>query len=317
MVDCVSFLKNIRYLLVSALYTTVVLILLINGGCTNKQVQPKAIQTPSPSVHSASMIVANEPIFSNVPIYKETNGLVWVPLEETAKALDFDLHYANAGYTIGNTDGLFHLKMDQTQATAADNTIELPQAPKLIDKKPYVTTQALSALMGTPVNWNDSNGQVVISPVDDSLVSNQQKVTSDGSTRSLAATTIDTNNVISFAKTFLGTPYRFASGPYDSTHTFDCSSFVQYVYAHFGVQLPRSSRSQSLVGQPVSVDQLQPGDLMFFYTPGRYASNRIVGHVGMYAGNGQIIQTFGHPGVTLSPFNAYWKNRLLFAKRVM
>jgi cell wall-associated NlpC family hydrolase len=297
---------------------TMLLSLLICSGCTNTQVQPKAIQTPAQTLHSASLLVGNEPIFSNVPIYKEANGLVWVPLEETAKALEFDVHYTNAGYSVGDTDSIIHLKMDQTQATAADNTIGLPQAPKLIDNKPYATTQSLSTLFGTPVNWNDSKTQVVVSPVDDSSLPYQQNKAGNGITRSLsAATTVNTSDLINFAKTFLGTPYRFASGPYDQTHTFDCSSFVQYVYGHYGVHLPRSSRAQSLVGQPVPVDQLQPGDLMFFYTPGRYASNRIVGHVGMYAGNGQIIQTFGHPGVTISPFNSYWRNRLLFVKRVV
>ncbi|WP_052487800.1 C40 family peptidase [Gordoniibacillus kamchatkensis] len=300
-----------------ALCAAVIPCLLIAGGCTNQQVQPKAIQPASPTIQSASLLVGNNPVFSNVPVYKETSGLVWVPLEETAKALDFDVHYTNAGYSVGNTDSLFHLKMDHPQATAADQTVGLPQAPKLIGNKPYVTTQALSTLLGSPVNWNNSANQVVVSPIDDSTASNQQNGTGVGTTRSLAATAANTGSIINFAKSFLGTPYQFAAGPYAQTHTFDCSSFVQYVYAHFGVNLPRSSRAQSLVGQTVSVDQLQPGDLLFFYTPGRYASNKMVGHVGMYAGNGQIIHTFGHPGVTISPLNGYWRNRLLSAKRVI
>jgi cell wall-associated NlpC family hydrolase len=178
--------------------------------------------------------------------------------------------------------------------------------------------------MGTQVNWNEQKSQVVITPIDDSSLPKQQSAaasqtpgsSSSGQILSLSLTTAKKSELISLAENFLGTPYKFASGPYESTHTFDCSSFVQYVYARIGVNLPRSTRTQAQVGQTVEVNQLQPGDLMFFYTPGRYASNRIVGHVGIYAGNGKIVQTYGKPGVTVNDFNPYWRGRFLFAKRV-
>ena len=56
---------------------------------------------------------------------------------------------------------------------------------------------------------------------------------------------------------------------------------MQYAYSAAGVSLPHSSSSQSRLGTPVSRDQLQPGDLVFFYSP--------VSHVGMYIGNGQMV----------------------------
>jgi len=121
---------------------------------------------------------------------------------------------------------------------------------------------------------------------------------------------------VNYAEKFLGVPYEFGSGPYPQTGTFDCSSFMQHVYDRFGVNLPRSSRGQSDIGKKVNMNALQPGDLLFFYTPGRYNSNRIVGHVGMYAGNDKIIHTYGSPGVTVSELDGYWEGRLLFAKRL-
>lgn len=85
--------------------------------------------------------------------------------------------------------------------------------------------------------------------------------------------------VVVYAKKFLGTPYVWgATGP----NSFDCSGFVKYVYAHFGVRLPRVSRDQATAGKYVSRSNLQPGDLVFF---GRSR----IHHVGMYVGNGCYI----------------------------
>jgi cell wall-associated NlpC family hydrolase len=75
-----------------------------------------------------------------------------------------------------------------------------------------------------------------------------------------------------------GKPYVWAAAGPDS---FDCSGLMQFAYAAAGVSLPHSSSMQSGIGQPVSRDQLQPGDLVFFYSP--------ISHVGMYIGNGQMV----------------------------
>ena len=76
----------------------------------------------------------------------------------------------------------------------------------------------------------------------------------------------------------VGKPYVVAaSGP----NGFDCSGLTQFAYAAAGVSLPHSSRTQSTMGAAVSRADLQPGDLVFFYSP--------VSHVGMYIGNGQMV----------------------------
>jgi cell wall-associated NlpC family hydrolase len=126
----------------------------------------------------------------------------------------------------------------------------------------------------------------------------------------------DVNKLISFAKRFMGVPYKFASGAYASTRTFDCSSFTQYVFRNSGLSIPRSSRSQAQTGTTVDRSQIQPGDLLFFSVPGRFANNRTVGHVGIYMGNNQLIHTFGAPGVTITNFAGTWDKRFLFAKRI-
>jgi cell wall-associated NlpC family hydrolase len=75
-----------------------------------------------------------------------------------------------------------------------------------------------------------------------------------------------------------GKPYVWAaSGP----GSFDCSGLVAYAYAAAGIDLPHSSRLQAGMGQPVSRDELQPGDLVAFYSP--------ISHIGIYIGNGQMV----------------------------
>ncbi|WP_299955560.1 C40 family peptidase [uncultured Modestobacter sp.] len=89
----------------------------------------------------------------------------------------------------------------------------------------------------------------------------------------------------------LGDPYVWGAGGPDA---YDCSGLTQYAYAAAGISLPHSSLSQSRMGTPVSRGQLQPGDLVFFYSP--------VSHVGIYIGNGQMVHasTFGQPVIVSS-----------------
>ncbi|SDF53933.1 Cell wall-associated hydrolase, NlpC family [Blastococcus aurantiacus] len=76
----------------------------------------------------------------------------------------------------------------------------------------------------------------------------------------------------------VGDRYVWGAGGPDA---FDCSGLTSYAYAAAGISLPHSSRSQSQMGRAVSRSELQPGDLLFFYSP--------VSHVGMYIGNGQMV----------------------------
>ncbi|AWI07554.1 NlpC/P60 family protein [Clostridium drakei] len=86
------------------------------------------------------------------------------------------------------------------------------------------------------------------------------------------------NSIVAYASTFQGVPYAWGgNGP----SSFDCSGFTCYVFAHFGISLPRIASEQQGVGEYVSRDQLQPGDLVFFGSPAH--------HVGIYVGNGCMI----------------------------
>ena len=94
----------------------------------------------------------------------------------------------------------------------------------------------------------------------------------------VAAPTATAQVAVDTALAQLGKPYVWgAAGP----NSFDCSGLTQFAYGAAGIGLPHSSRMQAGVGTPVAHAALQPGDLVFFYSP--------ISHVGIYVGNGQVV----------------------------
>jgi len=135
---------------------------------------------------------------------------------------------------------------------------------------------------------------------------------------------INLNSLVSYSKTFLGTPYLWGgtspaklntSGKYLSGG-FDCSGFVQYVYKHFGMNLPRITMDQINKGTSININNLISGDLVFFTT--NLASPNEVSHVGIYIGNNKFIHC-PKPGdvVKISELTAYYKDNFVIGKRVI
>lgn len=95
--------------------------------------------------------------------------------------------------------------------------------------------------------------------------------------------------VVDYACQFIGNPYVW--GGTSLTNGADCSGFVQSVFAHFGISLPRTTYDQLYSGVEVSYDQALPGDLIVYD-----------GHVGIYIGNGQIVNAMNPAqGIGISP----------------
>lgn len=82
--------------------------------------------------------------------------------------------------------------------------------------------------------------------------------------------------IISYAKTFLGVPYRYGGS---TPSGFDCSGFINYIFGNFGFSLVRSSYGLAELGETIALSEIQPGDLMFF--KGSNVNSTSVGHVGM------------------------------------
>ena len=112
----------------------------------------------------------------------------------------------------------------------------------------------------------------------------QQKKKKQISSPQIVSTGVVSDNVIiNYALQFVGNPYVY--GGTSLTHGADCSGFVQSIYKHFGISLPRGARGQATVGTKVSWDALQPGDLIFYSGNG----GQSITHVAIYIGNAQIV----------------------------
>lgn len=125
------------------------------------------------------------------------------------------------------------------------------------------------------------------------------------------------NDIIDYASSLKGTPYRWGStGP----KSFDCSGFTGHVYKNFGIELNRTSRQQFTQGEKVGKNELQPGDLVFF--AGRNGG-KTVGHVGMVSeikddGKIEFIHSSTKKGVTHSFLeDSYYKKRYIGARRIL
>jgi cell wall-associated NlpC family hydrolase len=107
-----------------------------------------------------------------------------------------------------------------------------------------------------------------------------------------------------------GTPYRDGGA---DLHGFDCSGFTQYVFAQYGVSLPRAVRDQFKVGTGVRTRGVEPGDLLFFTTTEPGAS-----HVGIAVGSDEFVHAPSSTGVVrverLS--STYWAQRYIGARRI-
>jgi cell wall-associated NlpC family hydrolase len=109
-----------------------------------------------------------------------------------------------------------------------------------------------------------------------------------------------------------GTPYKYGGNSPDTG--FDCSGFVKYVFSQAAnLTLPHGARAISQLGQAIPVDQLHPGDLVFFNT-----LKHAFSHVGIYLGDGRFIHApSSGGGVNISSLNDdYWVKRFNGARRI-
>lgn len=125
-----------------------------------------------------------------------------------------------------------------------------------------------------------------------------------------SAPTSKASAILATAKQYIGVKYVYGG---TTPSGFDCSGFVQFVFAKNGVNLPRVSRDQYNVGTSVSFSNLKPGDLVFF----SLAKNGVVDHDGIYVGNGQFINAASSKGVTIYTLGTYWKSAFVGARRVL
>ncbi|GEM_PF-4682561 len=109
--------------------------------------------------------------------------------------------------------------------------------------------------------------------------------------------------------TMLGTPYVYGSNETDAV---DCSGLIQQLFQSAGIELPRTTRDLANIGEPVSRQSLEPGDLLFY----RWRKHAL--HVAVYAGDGLVIHASpGEHSVVITELNQLWTHHFVAARRVM
>ena len=117
--------------------------------------------------------------------------------------------------------------------------------------------------------------------------------------------------IIATAKRQIGVPY--VSGG-TTPKGFDCSGYVQYVFAQNGLSIPRTADVQYELGKKSTISAIEAGDLVFFHTD----SSSYVTHCGIYLGKGQFIHASSSKGVRIDELsNDYWKKAFVAAKHIV
>ena len=118
------------------------------------------------------------------------------------------------------------------------------------------------------------------------------------------------NSIVSLSMNYIGVPYVFGG---TSPYGFDCSGYVQYVFANAGISIPRTADVQYDFGTPISTTDLVSGDLVFFSTYTYGAS-----HVGIYLGDNKFIHASSSRGVTIDSLgSSYWSSHYIGARRIL
>jgi outer membrane protein OmpA-like peptidoglycan-associated protein len=122
---------------------------------------------------------------------------------------------------------------------------------------------------------------------------------------------ISYSKILQYANKFLGRSYGYGQ---KNNQKVDCSGFVQEVFSHFGILIPRSVFEQSHLGILIDFQNLREGDLLFFYRDHKISPS----HVAIYAGNGKIIHaSYNAKCVHFDSIDkAFYREHFLFAKRL-
>ena len=282
-----------------------------------------------------------------VPI-ETVGGKPYADAEKMAGLIGFQTVYAdnNRKLMIGDHDPVLTLTADSAEAVKEENPLRMNAPAVMKDGRMLVPADALQRLFGGEAVFTVGGEEVAIfpqpeqqdpqaaggedfgdDPNDPAARAGEAEAAWTGAERQpdvllqddAVPAIADAAGLIREAKQFMGVPYLFGSGPYSKTKRFDCSSFTGYLFAKRGVTLPRTARAQATKGIYVPRDMLRVGDLMYFYVPGRFKSNKKVGHVGIYMGGGQMIHSSPLPkdGVQVTNIDkAYWKRTYLYSKRL-
>jgi cell wall-associated NlpC family hydrolase len=295
----------------------------------------------------------------NVILITMIDNTKYVSAKELAQALNFQTNWSESDrkLQLGDNDANYELNLDSARVSKNGDDLQLNRPIIMQGDIAYIPVSALGDLFQEEMAYDVTDKELRIHPssvitIEHEDASNAKLISTEmdfnedpadpfkgpdeatgtaSSAQDAAVWAMDSDNAVPVLKNidmnalirkgkqYLGVKYLFGTSPYPKSGRFDCSTYTAYIFAKQGISLPRLARQQGTKGTSVNRKSLRKGDLMFFYVPGRFRTNRTVGHVGIYMGNLQMLHSSPKPenGVQITNINkAYWKETFLFAKRV-
>jgi peptidoglycan DL-endopeptidase LytE len=275
------------------------------AGCTLIAPSVYASTSSIPAkTEAVSIFVDDKQVqFPDAAPFIDPNDRTQVPVRFVSQELGYQVNWnmegSNVHVTLKNGSDTIDLHTNDDVVYRNGQAVQMDTKPMLYANRTYVPLRFVAEALNSKVEWDGANHMVHVYQGDASIAEDKNPHPSQSNNNEQA--------IIDYAKKFLGTPYIFGG---TGTSGFDCSGYVQYVFAHNGIQLPRTAAQMFTLGSTVT--DLQPGDLVFFttYQPG-------ASHVGIYLGNQQFISATSSHGVSISTLdNPYWGPRYLGAKRL-
>jgi cell wall-associated NlpC family hydrolase len=211
-----------------------------------------------------STVVTLVPIDDELKVLKEKDGWVKVSIDDDTKG------YVSADYVNVWTEYEEAVSIEEEQERLADEAAAREAEERAQNSSNSSSSSSRNSSSSSSSSKSSSSN--TSSSSNSSSSNNSSGSSNNSSLRS---------QIVNYALQFEGNPYVW--GGTSLTNGADCSGFTQSVLEHFGIYIPRTSRTQANSGRKVSIDNLQPGDLVF------YAKNGTINHVALYIGNGNVI----------------------------
>ncbi len=253
------------------------------------------------SLTAASALYAGETTASNLNVRSSPNGTVIGTLPYGSKVAvisnstewyqigyDGQTAYVSGTYVNWIPDCEFDLGTGVIQCSTTVNFRSLPNTSSQVLAS--LTNGQKVDVIGIAQGWYkvEVDGAKGFVSADYLSLSGGQQADKSTVTGSTTVTTSDAatgirQQIIDFAAQFLGTPYLYGGSSPETG--FDCSGFTSYVYKNVVCEIARTSSQQRATTKNITMEELLPGDLVFF------GSGDTVSHVGIYVGNGQFIHS--------------------------
>ncbi len=248
---------------------------------------------------------------------------VTIPTPLPASAPVVEATHTETVYTPAQAQTQMPVPTPEVQIAGADgyvagNNVRMRSAPSMsaaiVDELSYGNALKIAGVTGdwTAVVCNGKAGYIYSQFVQEgSFQVGSGGGSTQTSTGTLTGSSLEKGQQIAwYAYQYLGCPYSW--GGRDPSG-FDCSGFVSYVYAHFGITLNRVAQDQAKNGYGVSASELQPGDILCFYSGSSY-----IGHVGIYIGFGKFIHAQNSAtGVVITDLAGHYAERGFEARRIV